>query len=472
MQENTKVVKATLWYTVSNIILRGVSLFTAPIFTRLLSTADYGIASNFSAWASIILCFTSLSLSTAVIRGKIEFKEKYKEFLSSVQTLGFIWSVICALMMCLSIEYCSDFMKLDKICITVMLFYLIVYPSLTYAQIDYKFDYRYKENVAISIINTIGNVFCSIGLILIWTEQRYLGRVIGMVAPIIIMGTWFAIQIYKQGKCLINLEYWRYALKISLPMIPHGLAMIVLGQIDRIMIIKYCGESEAGIYSFGYSYGILLSVVTNAINEAVQPQMYEMLENGEEGRLADFSYKLMLIGVMMSTILVGVGPEALRILGTNDYFEARWVIFPVVVGTMMQYMYQFFGVIEIYSNKTICMAVGSSGAAVVNYILNIHLIPKFGFVAAAYTTFLSYALLMAFHFIMTKIVTKKRIFEFFHVAGIFLLIVMIGLVINCLYNYMFVMRYMITLLVLIAIGFLLRKTIRELFNQTVKKAKG
>ena len=70
MEDNAKVAKATLWYTISNILLRGVSLITAPIFTRMLSTSDYGIASNFTSWVSIILCFTTLSLPTAALRGR------------------------------------------------------------------------------------------------------------------------------------------------------------------------------------------------------------------------------------------------------------------------------------------------------------------------------------------------------------------------------------------------------------------
>lgn len=149
---NAKVAKSTLWYTISNILLRGVSVFTAPIFTRLLSTADYGIASNFTSWASIVLCFTGLSLSTAVLRGKLEFEEKYKEYLSAVQGLGLIWALLCGTIIFYTLDFWSDIMKLDKVCILVMLIYLIVYPSLTYAQIDFRFDYKYKENVAISII--------------------------------------------------------------------------------------------------------------------------------------------------------------------------------------------------------------------------------------------------------------------------------------------------------------------------------
>ena len=144
-----------------------------------------------------------------------------------------------------------------------MMLYVLTFPSLTFTQIDLRFDYKYKENVAISIINSLGIVVCSIGLIFLWPKQRYLGRIIGNVLPTIVLGGWLAFRIFFHGKKLVDLKYWKYALKLSLPVIPHSLAMIVLGQIDRILILRFCGESENGIYSFGYSYGILLSVVTN-----------------------------------------------------------------------------------------------------------------------------------------------------------------------------------------------------------------
>lgn len=471
MEDNAKVARATLWYTISNILLRGVSLITAPIFTRMLTTSDYGIASNFTSWVSIILCFTTLSLPTAALRGRIGYKEKYKDFLSSIQTLGMLWTGFCCIVMFFSLDLLSDFMELDKVCIIVMLFYLLVYPSLLYAQVDYRFDYKYKENVAISVINTTGTVFCSMGLILLWSNQRYLGRIIGTILPTIIMGTWFAVKIYRQGSSFIDINYWKYALRLSLPMIPHSLAMIILGQIDRIMIIRYCGNSQAGIYSFGYSYAVLISVVTNALNDAVQPQMYEMLENNESKKLASLSYKMIMLGVMVSVILIGVGPEALKILGTDDYFEARWMIFPVLMGTLMQYIYQFFGVIEIYCEKTAYMAIGSCGAAIVNYILNMLLIPRMGYVIAAYTTLISYGLLMLFHFIMSRIAYKKEVFRIMPILLITVISLAIGMVLMRLYDNSWLARYGVLLLIVSVFYVALRREIAELIKMVVSKGK-
>jgi polysaccharide biosynthesis protein len=468
---SAKIAKATIWYTISNIILRGISLFTAPIFTRLLSTTDYGIAGNFVSWCSIVSCFTELGLSTAILRGKIDFRKEYKFFLSSIQTLEIIWSTFFSLIIFLSIDFWVKFMIMDKICIVVMLIYLTFYPAVTNIQIDYRFDYKYKQIVAISVLNTIGTVGCSLGLIFYWKNQRYLGRIMGMVLPSVILGLIFAIKILREGKNRVNIEYWRYALKLSLPMIPHGLAMIVLGQIDRIMIVKFCGESKAGIYTFGYSYAILISIITNAISDAVKPQQYEMLENRKIKQLAEFSYKLIFLGVLLSVVLIGVAPEALRILGTEEYYDSRWVIFPVAIGTIMQYMYQFFGTVEIYCRKTYFMALGSIGAAFLNYYLNLWLIPQYGYIAAAYTTLISYIILMYFHYFASRFSYKNEIYNFLIVSSISIVAVGVGFGLNMLYNTTFLLRYTVLIIVIIVTSYVLRDTIKSVMSQFRKSKK-
>lgn len=461
--------KAALWYTVSNILLRGVSLFTAPIFTRLLSTADYGIVSNFTSWAAIIMCFTELGLGTAVIRGKVEFNKNYKKFLSSVQFLGIVWCGVCVAVLFIWLDFWSSFMALDNACIIIMAAYLLLSPSLTYGQIDIRFDYRYKENVAISVISTVIGIGAAIGLILfLWSDKRYLGRIVGMLFPVLLFGLYFVIRIFRQGRCYINLNYWKYALKLSVPMIPHGLAMIILGQIDRIMIIRYCGESDAGIYSFGYSYAVLLSVVTNAINDAVQPQMYGMMSNHREKDMAHYSYRLMLLGGLLTVGIIGVGPEVLSLLGTKDYIGAKWVIFPVAVGTLMQYFYQFFALVEIYCKKTVYMAISSCGAAVVNYVLNMTFIPKYGYISAAYTTLITYGLLMIFHLFMSRVAYKRKVFSVMPVAAMTVVMLLLGVGITVVYD-SYLIRYAALVIIVAGMTFYLRKDILTIFGRVTNR---
>lgn len=442
------VVKATMWYTISNILLKSVSLFTAPIFTRLLEPADYGIATNFLSWTNIISCVTGLGLTTAVMRGKIEYKNEFYPFLSSLQFLGMSFTLFCSIIMLLSIRFWESVTKLDSVCISVMLIYLLFYQSLEFAQTQYRFDYEYKKCVAISVINAFGNVILSIILVLALPNQKYLGRILGQAVPYVIIGFYFAIQFLVKGRTLFDKRYWNYAVRLGIPIIPHGLAMIILAQVDRVMIINYIGESEAGIYSFGYSYSILLSVITNAINNAVQPQMYDALKDRDDKRLSMLTNRIMMGVFFLACVQIVLAPDALMLLGTKEYFDARWVVFPVVIGTMLQFVYQNFSVVEIYYNKTICMSIGSIGAAIVNYFLNTIFIPKNGYIAAAYTTLVSYGLLMIFHYIMSCIVAKRKVFNISILFKYPLLAFGVGLITNHFYDYPRFYRYTFVGLVL------------------------
>ena len=84
---NSKVAaKAGLWYTICNFLFKGMVFLTTPVFTRLMSKDELGNFSNFSAWASILLIFTSLDLSQSIIRSKLEHEEDMDSY---------VWSIYC-----------------------------------------------------------------------------------------------------------------------------------------------------------------------------------------------------------------------------------------------------------------------------------------------------------------------------------------------------------------------------------------
>ena len=196
-----------------------------------------------------------------------------------------------------------------------------------------------------------------------------------------------------------------------------------------------------------------------------------MLENRKIKQLAEFSYKLIFLGVLLSVVLIGVAPEALRILGTEEYYDSRWVIFPVAIGTIMQYMYQFFGTVEIYCRKTYFMALGSIGAAFLNYYLNLWLIPQYGYIAAAYTTLISYIILMYFHYFASRFSYKNEIYNFLIVSSISIVAVGVGFGLNMLYNTTFLLRYTVLIIVIIVTSYVLRDTIKSVMSQFRKSKK-
>ncbi len=455
---NKKALSSGIWYTVSNILLRAVSIITAPIFTRLLSTSDYGIVSNFTSWQNIVSIVTSLCLSYSIGRAKIDFSEKFNEYMSAIQGLSTIVSLFFLFLVIIFLQPLSDFMEIDDALLISLSVYMIFFPSIEYTQSKFRFEYRYKENIAIAAYTTLMSVVVSLLLVVFSILPGYVGRIEGTIIPSIILALICWLKIFKSDKTFINMKYWTYALRISLPMIPHSLAMVILGQIDRIMIVKLVGASEAGIYSFGYSYAIVASIVVNAVGQAWQPWLYDQLYSDNYSEIRRINRLLNSLISVVILFFIAVAPEAIKILGSEAFWEAEWMVAPVAIGTYYQYIYNNFSQVELYTKKTVWIAVGSVLAAGINYILNILFIPIWGYVAAAYTTMIGYLLLMIFHWIFSYISYGRFIYEAKNIFLNFLVTTLVGMLI-CLNYKGYFMRYLLLLIVSCIEIFIYRKQI-------------
>ena len=109
----------------------------------------------------------------------------------------------------------------------------------------------------------------------------------------------------------------------------------------------------------------------------------------------------------MCVLAICFGPEIIRIIATPDYYEARWVVPPVAAAIFFTFIRSFYCNIEFYYEKTKFVMVASSGAAVLNVVLNYLFIPFFGYIAAAYTTLVCYIILILLHYCMYRIVCRK-----------------------------------------------------------------
>lgn len=471
MQSNnsSQALKAGVWYAISNIALRAIGIVTAPIFTRLLTPADYGKFNNFFSWQTILACIFGLCLNYSIGRAKIDFKEDFEGFVSSIQTLSALVGICLLIILFPFLDQLSSIMEIDKGLLISLLVMLIVSPSIDYLQSKFRFEYRYKENVLIALVNSVGVVVLSIILILLSdSSHRYIGRILGSIIPVFGIGVFAFFYLYRKGKQTINMGYWRYALRISLPMIPHGLAMVLLAQIDNIMLIKMAGDTEAGLYGFGYSYALIITVVTNAIMNAWQPWLYDNVSIGNFSNVKSSNNKINLIGFLLMLFFILVGPEVIMILGTPSFYDARWMVAPVIVGCYFQFVYGYFSLMEIYCKKTELIAFGSVGAAVLKITLNLLFIPQYKYIGAAYTTMISYALLMIYHWVMFKIVFKEHIFDLKQLAVLCMLSICSCFMIVAIYNQI-IIRYVILLSIMIIATVIFRKTILLFYNKYIMR---
>ena len=97
---NSLALKAGIFYIVGQLFIRGLTFLTTPIYTRLLSTAQYGEIRIYESWLLIMVPVMSLCLFRSVDRAKYDMGEKYNEYVSSVQTLSY-FSILGFFFICL-----------------------------------------------------------------------------------------------------------------------------------------------------------------------------------------------------------------------------------------------------------------------------------------------------------------------------------------------------------------------------------
>ena len=209
----------------------------------------------------------------------------------------------------------------------------------------------------------------------------------------------------------MNFEYWKFGLNYSLPIIPHGLAQIVLSSFDRIMIKTLVGYSQAGIYSLGCNIEQLVKITTTSIDTVWSPWFYEQMNSGNEKKIKKMSYVYIYGIFLLLTCLILVTPELVWFMGSKEYQDAKYIVIPLLSCTFFTFLYTLPATVEYYYQKTKMIAIGTIGAAILNIILNSVFIRFYGYQAAAYTTLVSYFAYFVFHYNIAKKIHGSQIYD-------------------------------------------------------------
>lgn len=455
-------IKASFWFLVCSFMQQGVSVITTPIFTRLLSTAEYGQYSVFYSWQNIISIFVSLRLYYGVYtQGLVKFEDDRKKFSSSLQGLSVF---LCLLWLIVYLPFrgiWNGLFTLNTLQVVFMTILIWTTAVFNYWAAEQRVDYKYKRLVIVTILVTIFEPV--VGIIFVYfADDKVSARIFSLVIVEVIMYIPLFISQMRVGKKLFSKKYWIYALEFNIPLIPHYLSQTVLNSADRLMINSMIGSKEAGIYSLAYSISQVMLLFNTALLQTITPWMYKKIKDREEKDIASIAY-LALIGIAFVNILLIVfAPEIVAIFAPASYHDAIWVIPPVAMSVYFVFSYSLFANFEFYYEKTKFIMAASVIGAVTNIGLNFIFLRIFGYYAAGYTTLFCYILYALFHYLFMRRVNKicmdgVRVYNPKILILISVIFLIIGFSLMMLYRHI-VIRYLVIACIIIVI-FLKRKTV-------------
>ena len=258
--------KASIWFLLCGFLQKGISMLTTPIYTRIMTSAEYGRNSVYTSWYNILFIIASLELAAGVYtKGLVKNEEDADAFSSSLLSLSTLCVLLFTVVYFAFHNIFNSFTGISTYLMILMIFEMWSTIAYQFWSNRERVAFRYKKLVALMITFTVLRPIVGVIAVLLADEAHQVeAKVTATVIVNIILFSGLYVSILKKGKKLFHREYWKYALCFNLPLVPHYLSQIVLNQSDRIMIDKFCGTAAAGYYSVAYSLAMVMQIFNSA----------------------------------------------------------------------------------------------------------------------------------------------------------------------------------------------------------------
>ena len=401
--------RASLWFLICSFLQKGISVIVTPVFTRLMSTAEYGNYEAFNSWLGIITIFVTLHLYSGVYaQGVVKFEDDRKRFSSSMQGLSLALLLVWTGVYFAFRNFWNGLFDLTTVQMLAMLVTIWATAVFNLWATEQRVTFSYQKLVLVTLLVSLVKPAVSIFFV-VRAEDKVTARILAVALVELVGYAGLCVAQIVRGKKIFSGHYWKYALLFSLPLIPHYLSQTVLNSSDRIMIKEMVGSDQAGIYGLAYKISQIMMLFNTALLQTITPWIYQKIKANKTEEIAKVGYTA-LIGIAgLNIFLMALAPEVVKIFAPAAYYDAIWVIPPVAMSVFFTFMYSLFSNFEFYFEKTKLIMIASVICAALNVGLNYVFIRLYDYYAAGYTTLFCYIAYAFFHYLMMRVICKKNL---------------------------------------------------------------
>jgi O-antigen/teichoic acid export membrane protein len=394
-----KLFTHTFLYAIGPQIPKLANIIVLPLITPFLTSADYGIYGTVLAYSSLFGGVKTLGIDVLLINSffkKNAWREYWGRYLSFLYLFGLFFGIIYFF----GLYFLMPSEVGDK---TIYVCLLIVVPSLFFDLLN-TFGGRYfqlskKPRYIAIVVGSVGFITVCLNYYTI-AEMRlgYMGWFISTAIGTFIMFLWYLILLIKKARLrlrfTLNVSFWVRALKVSLPTIPHKYSSYLLNSSDRLVLDQLqVPVKQNGIYNLAYIFGGYMDILGNGVGMAVGPlitKQYSKKTNEAENQVRELVFFLMFMFITLCTLLSLWVKEIFYLLIKNDALQDAY---PIAIIVIMGYSYRplYWGGINklIFYEFTKKLWRVTFIGGLINVLLNLIFIPKYGIYAAAISTLVS-----------------------------------------------------------------------------------
>lgn len=438
-------VKASIAFFFASVISKGIVYITTPLYTRLLTTDEYGQVSVYTTWLNLFGIVAMFCLSYGVFNnGMIDYPEKRDDYSFSMLILSNIITVcFSALLLCLYPLIKSQ-LGLEPPLLILMCLSFLFQPAYNFWTARQRYELKYKMTVIWTILTGLLSTLISVIAIICTSDNRFYARIFGAEMTLIVIYIGFYIYLAVKNSFKINTCYWKSALIFNLPLIPHYLSTYLLGSSDKLMISYLIDDSATAYYTVAYSVAAIATTVWSAINSSLIPFTYEKCRDKNYKAISAITMPLLTVFAVVCILVIMLAPEVVAIMATADYMEAVYVIPPIIGGVFFQVQYFIYANIVYYYKRPKYVMYASVTSTVFNIVLNYLFIPKFGYAAAGYTTLICYMLQASIDYLALKKIVKEKVYNMRYLGILSLGVIITSLISAMIYDHTLI-RYAVVL---------------------------
>jgi len=383
----------------SVVLLNGISIITAPLFSRILGDSGYGILKIYNIWASVIAIVFTLQTQGTLVNARVEYPEEHqKRYQSATMSLSLLLFLICSGIVILLIGPISGLLKLPPFLILLMLVQAFGTYCVNFLSTKYTYEFKAGRNMVISLVVTVVTLVLSLVLILQMDQEvRYYGRAIAISATYGLIGIPACIMILMQGRVFYHREYWKFCVALAIPAVFHNLSDLILGQSDQVMLQQMLGEAVVGHYALAWTFGNFLFIIFGALNRTWCPFFFEEMKEGKQVAMMDKTRNFLELFTILACGFMLLTPEVYHVYASRPYWSSTMVIPLFVASYYINFLCTFPVNFEYYHKKTNVVATVTILSSLLNVALNYVLIKAIGMPGAALATALSHGVQLTLH---------------------------------------------------------------------------
>jgi O-antigen/teichoic acid export membrane protein len=408
-----KYFQNTGWIFSMKVLSMIVSFIATLFIARNLGPTNFGQLSYAISFVGIFSFIASLGIDNILYRELIKYPDRRKEFLGSAFMIKITGGVIGIILISIfALLWATD--DVSKILIIIISGTFIFNP---FQIIGYEFQAQVKSKYP-SIIAFVATLILNILKVIIILEGKgviYLALIL-LLEPIIYALFYWIIYEKQIGS---KISQWRFdkdiaiaLLKDSWPLIFSGAFALVYSEIDQILIKNMIDAHAVGIYDSAVRVAEVWYFVPNIIMMSLFPAIINAKIVSAElylKRLKKLSLLLTGLAVSIAIITTLFAPAMIYILYGVAFMSGTIILQIYVwslIGSFLGSLVANYLVAENYRHISFFVNLIPM---IVNVILDIYLIPKYGIIGPAWATLMAYSLSPMILLLFAR--TRKTILE-------------------------------------------------------------